>query len=91
VAACQERKLSQSLIAVEPTLDYQNIAPRSWEYSQQKRIALVPVHDLDRPKGLAAGGKWIRTSGPPATVSFLPRDIARPAWEDEGARTGATV
>ena len=34
------------MIAVEPTLDDQNIAPRSWEYSQQKRIALVPVHDL---------------------------------------------
>jgi hypothetical protein len=49
MAARQERKLSQSLIAVERTLDYQNIAPRSWEYSQQKRIALVPVHDPDRP------------------------------------------
>jgi hypothetical protein len=38
----------QLLIAVEPTLDCQNIAARSRGYSQQKRIALVPVHDLDR-------------------------------------------
>jgi hypothetical protein len=49
VATGQERILLQFLIAAEPTLGYQNIAPRSWEYSQQKRIALVPVHDLDRP------------------------------------------
>jgi hypothetical protein len=48
VATRQERILLQFLIAVEPTLSYQNIAPRSWKYSQQKRIALVPVHDLDR-------------------------------------------
>jgi hypothetical protein len=40
VATRQERILLQFLIAVEPTLGYQNIAPRSWEYSQQKRIAL---------------------------------------------------
>ena len=48
MAPRQERILSQFLIAVEPTLDYQNIAPRSWEYPQQKRITLVPVHDRDR-------------------------------------------
>ena len=35
--------------------------------------------------GLAAGGKWIRTFGPPATVSPVVALVARLAARDRGA------
>jgi hypothetical protein len=52
---------------------------------------LAPIPESQVHIRLPAGGRWIRTLGPPATVSSVVALVARWAARDRGAEADAAV
>jgi hypothetical protein len=59
--------------------------PSSPKRPRRRRICLLGL------SGLRAGGRWIRTLGPPATVSSVVALVARLAARDRGVEADAAV